>query len=77
MNIIFKKMRISVILFCVFVVKYSCSAPQSIEENDVEEHFDDVIDLSHLGAGIYGVPKPEAGKILDEWDPETDGEFIY
>lgn len=69
-------MKVNVIVLLVLVVKYSSGAPQSddVSENEIDADLD-VIDLSHMGASIYGVPKLEAGKILDEWDPETDGEF--
>lgn len=70
------KMKINVIVLLVFIVKCSCGAPQNVDvsENEIEDL--DVIDLSHMGSSIYGVPKLEAGKILDEWDPETDGELV-
>lgn len=66
-----------VIVFLILVLSYTSAAPQSsgdVSDNEIETDLD-VIDLSHMGASIYGVPKLEAGKILDEWDPETDGEF--
>lgn len=43
----------------------------STDDNETTSE-DDVIDLSHLGESLFGSPDNETGKVVAEYNPETD-----
>lgn len=59
--------------FLVVLIVSEISA-NAINKNLIEADDDEyTIDVSHFGPAIFGHPDPEVGKILESWNPETDG----
>lgn len=65
-------MSIYGIVACIIAI--ANAAPQGFENNLLE---DDptvpIIDLSHFGASIFGVPSNKTGQLVASYDPSTDG----
>lgn len=69
-NILIEIMRKFVIIACIIVSIYAKPFP-SIDDNSLDEDDASLIDLSHYGSSIFGVPSNETGKRVASYDPET------
>lgn len=67
------KFFVAVILcaFCVGITLVN-SYPYPSSDNNQVDGDDDFIDLSHLGDKIFGEPDHETGRLVAQYNPETD-----
>lgn len=67
-------MKNVVTVICMFCVALSVvnSYPHASSDNNRIDGDDDIIDLSHLGPNIFGEPNTETGKLVAQYNPETD-----
>lgn len=61
-------------IICMFCVAFTLvnSHPYASSDNNRVDGDDDSIDLSHLGANIFGVPDSETGRLVAQYNPEID-----
>lgn len=58
-----------------WIIAIANAAPQSFENNLLEDDPSvPIIDLSHFGASIFGVPSNKTGQLVDSYDPTTNGQ---
>lgn len=62
-----------IILVALLVASaYGFPYAEYYDDNSIEGD-DDVIDLSHLGARLFGLPDNKTGEIVASYNPETEG----